>query len=167
MDYESQRTRDLGCWNGYEFGTNQAKAWAQHKGRADFQPEDAYCNAIGDLGFGAKACPPELRKLWTQLLRENFAGEDGRHRASMCVMNVAERDGLLGRLPYVRVPVLWLHGSEDPVFSVPNAEEEIKMFTGSPSAQLKVVDGGQHFLSGSHPQIVNQAAIDFVTKFHK
>ena len=85
----------------------------------------------------------------------------------MCVMSVAERYGLLGRLQFVRVPVLWLHGSEDAVFSVPNAKEEIKPFTGSPNAELKVVEQGQHFLSGSHPQIVNQAALDFVIKFHK
>jgi pimeloyl-ACP methyl ester carboxylesterase len=166
MDYESQRTRDLGCWNGYEFGTGQVKAWSQHAGRSEFVPDDDYCNAIGDLGFG-KACPPELREFWTQELRKNFAGEEGRQRASMCVMNVAERDGLLGRLPFVTVPVLWLHGSEDPVFSVPNAEEEIKLFTGSPSAKLQVVEQGQHFLSGSHPKVVDQAALDFVAKFHQ
>ena len=167
MDYESPRTRDLGCWNGYEFGTGQAKAWSQYAGRADFAPDEDYCNAIADLGFGKTRCPPELRAFWAQELKKNFAGEDGRHRASMCVLNVAERDGLLGKLPFVKVPVLWLHGSEDPVFSVPNAEEEIKLFTGSPSAELKVVPEGQHFLSGSHPEVVNQAALDFVAKFHQ
>ena len=57
MDYESLRTRDLGCWNEYEFGTGQAKVWSQLAGRSDFVPDDDYCNAIADLGFGKDACP--------------------------------------------------------------------------------------------------------------
>ena len=56
-------------------------------------------------------------------------------------------------------------GTSDPVYSIANAEEEIKMFVNSPDAQLKTVKGGQHFLSASHPEVVDQALIDFVGKY--
>ena len=53
------------------------------------------------------------------------------------------------------------------MYSVANAKEEIKLFTSSPDAQLKVVDQGQHFLSASHPKEVDNFLIDFVSKYHK
>ncbi|TKA77250.1 hypothetical protein B0A55_06151, partial [Friedmanniomyces simplex] len=76
-------------------------------------------------------------------------------------------DGLHSRLSDVRCPVLWLHGTADAVYSVKNAEEEIKMFVNSPDAQLKTVEGGQHFLSFSHPKEVDGALIQFVGKYGK
>lgn len=57
-----------------------------------------------------------------------------------------------------------IQGTEDVVYSVANAEHEIKMFTHSPSAELVVVDGGAHFLSASHPKEVDDALIAFVGK---
>ena len=36
------------------------------------------------------------------------------------------------------------------------------MFTNSPSAEVRVVEGGQHFLSASNPEDVNQATVEFV-----
>ena len=53
------------------------------------------------------------------------------------------------------------------MYSVANAEEEIKMFTGSPEAKLVTVEDGQHFLSASHPEMVDEALVEFVTKWHK
>jgi len=53
------------------------------------------------------------------------------------------------------------------VYSVANAEEEIKMFTNSPDAKLVTVKDGQHFLSASHPKDVDNALIEFVRKYHK
>lgn len=50
------------------------------------------------------------------------------------------------------------------VYSVANAQEEIKLFVNSPDAQLVTVEGGAHFLSGSHPNEVDRALIEFVTK---
>ena len=40
------------------------------------------------------------------------------------------------------------------------------MFTNSPSAELRVVEGGQHFLSASNPQDVDQATIEFVDRWN-
>jgi len=71
----------------------------------------------------------------------------------MAAINLRERDGLHGRLPDVKCPVLWLHGTDDVVYSVSNAQEEIKLFTNSKDAKLVTVKDGQHFLSASHPAV--------------
>ena len=109
MDYESERTRNLGCWNGWQVGTDLIANWEPHSG-SNFAPDDQYGNLICDLGFGKK-CPADLRKYWVEKFKKNYAGEDGRQRAIMCAVNLKERDGLLARLPYVKCPVLWLHVS--------------------------------------------------------
>lgn len=58
-------------------------------------------------------------------------------------------------------------GTSDAVYSVANAEEEIKMFVNSPDAKLVTVKDGQHFLSASHPADVDNALIQFVSKYSK
>lgn len=60
-----------------------------------------------------------------------------------------------------------LQGTSDVVYSVANAEEEIKLFVNSPDAKLVTVDQGQHFLSFSHPTDVDQNLIDFVGKWNQ
>ena len=85
----------------------------------------------------------------------------------MAAINLRERDGLHGRLFDVTCPVMWLHGTSDAVYSVRNAEEEIKMFENSPEANLVVVQDGQHFLSASHPREVDEALVEFVGRWHK
>ena len=61
--------------------------------------------------------------------------------------------------------MLWLHGTADPVYSIPNAEEEITLLTNSARAELRIVEGGQHFLSASDPDTVNAAAIEFIDRW--
>lgn len=51
------------------------------------------------------------------------------------------------------------------MYSVANAEEEIKLFTNSPDARLITVTDGQHFLSFSHPKEVDSQLIGFVGKY--
>jgi pimeloyl-ACP methyl ester carboxylesterase len=53
------------------------------------------------------------------------------------------------------------------VYSVANAQHEIKMFVNSPDAKLVPVDGGAHFLSASHPKEVDAALIEFVGRYGK
>ena len=48
------------------------------------------------------------------------------------------------------------------MYTVANAKEEVGLFRNSPDARLSVVEGGQHFLSASHPQEVNAAVVDFI-----
>jgi hypothetical protein len=39
------------------------------------------------------------------------------------------------------------------------------LFKNSSDARLKIVEGGQHFLSASHPKEVNEHVVKFVKKY--
>ncbi|KAJ9663607.1 hypothetical protein H2201_005568 [Coniosporium apollinis] len=166
MDYESERTRAHGCWDGVAACTGPINEWTTNEKTDDFEPSEDYCNFLIDIGFG-KDCDKDTRDFWIKEIKANYQGDDGRRRARMAAINLRERDGLHGRLFDVRCPVLWLHGTSDVVYTVPNAEEEIKLFVNSPDARLETVENGQHFLSFSHPKEVDQNLIDFVGKYHK
>lgn len=152
LDYESERTRKHGCWNGPADLTPSIKKWTTNQSVSSFEPGEDYSNFLIDIGFG-KDCDKSVRKYWNDTIRENYQGDDGRRRIRMAAINLAERDGLHSRLPDVKCPVLWLHGTKDVVYTVPNAKEEIKLFTNSKDAKLVVVQDGQHFLSFSHPKV--------------
>ena len=166
MDAETLRTRELGCWDGIDACTGPINQWTTTKTTPDFEPDDEFCNFLIDIGFG-KNCDKSVRDFWTKTIKSNYQGDDGRRRARMAAINLRERDGLHGRLFDVRCPVMWLHGTDDVVYSVANAEQEIKMFVNAPEANLVTVKGGAHFLSASHPQDVDNALIQFVGKWHK
>ena len=166
LDYESPRTRELGCWDGAEACTGPINQWTTNETTPDFEPDNDYCDFLIDIGFG-KNCPQSTRDFWVKTIKSNYQGDDGRRRARMAAINLRERDGLHGRLFDVRCPVMWLHGTDDVVYSVANAEQEIKMFVNAPEANLVTVKGGAHFLSASHPQDVDNALIQFVGKWHK
>ena len=162
MDYESPRSRDLGCWDGVEFNTPLVDALAVPVGE-DWVVPDEVVDAVFDTALGGVSA--EEREFWLTTYRANYAGDAGRHRLRLSTVNLRDRDGLHGRLDEVRCPVLWLHGTADQVYSVPNAREEIRMFTSSPEARLEVIEGGQHFLSASHPEGVGPAAIEFLKRW--
>lgn len=152
LDNESERTRKLGCWNGPADLAPSIKAWTSNEPVSDFEPGTDFSNFLIDIGFG-KDCDKSTRQFWNDTIRENYQGEEGRKRIRMASINLADRDGLHSRVSDIRCPVLWLHGTADPVYTVANAEQEIKLFTNSKDAQLKVVKDGQHFLSFSHPKV--------------
>ncbi|MEV8061287.1 alpha/beta hydrolase [Streptomyces antimycoticus] len=162
MDFESPRSRELGCWDGDEFCTPVIDALADPVGEDWVVPEkfvdDTFDAAMGGLSAGE-------RDFWLAHYRENYAGEAGRHRLRVSTVNLRDRDGLYGRLDEVRSPVLWLHGTADQVYSVANAQEEIRMFTSSPEARCEVIADGQHFLSASKPAEVDSAAIEFLKRW--
>ncbi|KAL9608079.1 MAG: hypothetical protein Q9167_007066 [Letrouitia subvulpina] len=164
MDYESERTRSLGCWDASKILTGSINAWTTNYLTPDFEPADEFCSFLIDVGFG-EDCGSEVRSFWTKSIKRNYRGDGGRKRARMAAINLRERDGLLGRLRDVACPVLWLQGTSDAVYSVANAEEEIQLFANAPEANLKTIQGGQHFLSFSHPEEVSSAVIDFVAKW--
>ncbi|KAL8703086.1 MAG: hypothetical protein Q9201_003723 [Fulgogasparrea decipioides] len=161
LDYESERARSLGCWDGPSVLTGSIDAWTSKTPTPDFEPDDQFCDFLIDKGFG-KNSDKNVRDFWTKTIRANYKGDEGRRRARMAAVNVRERDGLHGRLFDVTCPVMWLHGTNDAIFSVTDAEQEIKLFVNSPSAQLVTVKDGQHFLSASHPQDADDALVDFV-----
>ena len=41
----------------------------------------------------------------------------------------------------------------------------MKLFVNSPGAELRVVEGGQHFLSASDPDDVNTATGEFIDRW--
>lgn len=107
MDSESERTRQLQCWDGPAIVSSFVKQWASSEGDSNFEPDDGYCNALIDIGFNE--CGPSVREFWRTTIKDNYRGEEGRRRIRMAAINLAERGGLHLRLPDVRCPVLWLH----------------------------------------------------------
>jgi pimeloyl-ACP methyl ester carboxylesterase len=163
MDFESQRSRDLGCWDGISFCAPAIDALAESVGD-DWVIPIELVDAVLSEGFGENV-PPEERKFWHTTHQKNYVGDAGRERLRISTINLSDRDGLHSRLDSVRCPLLWMHGTADPVYSVANAEEEIKLFVNSADAELRVVDGGQHFLSASDPDDVNTATIEFINRW--
>ncbi|PQE18143.1 alpha beta hydrolase fold family protein [Rutstroemia sp. NJR-2017a BBW] len=164
MDFESERTRALGCWDGIEACTGPINDWTSKSETPDFELKESYCDFLIDIGFG-KDCSKDVKDFWRKTIKSNYRGDDGRRRARMAAINLRERDGLHGRLFDVKCPVLWLHGTADVVYSVENAKEEIELFVNAESKELITVDGGAHFLSASHPAEVDKALIGFVEKW--
>ncbi|KAF2228176.1 alpha/beta hydrolase fold family protein [Elsinoe ampelina] len=163
MDYESPRSLRLGCWDGVAATTPSIKHWTEHS-PPDFTPGPDFANFLIDQGFGEDVAQEE-REFWVREIEENYRGDDGRQRARLAAINLRERDGLHGRLWDVKCPVLWMHGTKDVVYTVANAEEEIKLFVNSKEAKLKVIEGGRHFLSASHPEEVEGAVLEFVERW--
>jgi pimeloyl-ACP methyl ester carboxylesterase len=163
MDSESQRSRDLGCWDGIAFCTPAIDALAGSVGDDWVIPVELV-DAVLHEGLGEDV-PPDERTFWHAAHQENYAGDAGRERLRISSINLRDRDGLHGRLDSVRCPVLWMHGTADPVYSVANAEDEIPLFVNSPAAELRVVEGGRHFLSASNPEDVDTATVEFIDRW--
>lgn len=184
MDSESPRSRELGCWDGpgacsglVTLGGNLAPA-------PDFEPGDAYYDFLMEIGFG-KHIDKATRDFWAETIRDNYNGDEGKRRICMAAVTLAGRDGLHERLPYIRCPVLWFQvspqktvsrilrsavdlssqGTHDVVFSVAEAEQDIKLFTNSEEARLVKCEGGVHFLSRTHGDKIHKELIDFITRW--
>jgi hypothetical protein len=110
MDFESERTRKLGCWDGAAACTGHIDKWTTTVPTPDFEPDTDFCDFLIDIGFG-KNCPDEVRSYWQKMIKSNYQGDDGRRRARMAAINLRERDGLHGRLFDIKCPVMWLHVS--------------------------------------------------------
>lgn len=163
LDYESDRTRELGCWDANASLTETINALSTTSSTPDHAFDDDFCDFLINTGFGPEI-PQDDRDFWRQAIKVNWGGDEGRRRARMSAICLRDRDGLLGRVFDVTCPVLWLHGTADIVYSVANAKEEIKLFVNSSEPILQVVEGGQHYLSYSHPREINSAVLEFVTK---
>ncbi|WP_346619262.1 alpha/beta hydrolase [Blastococcus montanus] len=163
MDFESQRSRELGCWDGVAFCTPAIDALAQPVGDDWVIPVELVDATLAE-GMGDDV-PDDERAFWHKTHQENYAGDSGRERLRISSINLRDRDGLHGRLDSVRCPVLWMHGTADRVYSVANAEAEIGLFVNSANAELRVVEGGQHFLSATHAQDVNAATVEFINRW--
>ncbi len=163
MDFETQRSMDLGCWDGVAFCTPAIDALAEPVDD-DWVVSTDLVDMVLAEGFGDDVTE-EDRSFWHAEYQRNYTGDEGRHLLRVCSINLRDRDGLHGRLDGVTCPVLWMQGTADRVYSVANAEQEIGMFVNSADAKLSVLEGGQHFLSSTNPREVNAAAIDFMSRW--
>ncbi|CRG88732.1 Quinic acid utilization activator [Talaromyces islandicus] len=167
MDSESPQSRELGCWDGPAATSGFVKLGAdmttpQH----DFEPGQGYYDFLVEIGYG-KDLGASLRSFWEETIKTTYRGEEGKRRICMAAINLASRDGLYARLPYVKCPVVWLHGTSDVVFSLANAQEGIKHFVNSPEARLVPFDKGVHFLSFTHPKEVHENILEFTARWSR
>ncbi|KAI1759919.1 putative alpha/beta hydrolase [Hypoxylon sp. FL1150] len=163
MDCESFHSRTKGCWDPAAFVGPFLQQWRATASTPEFVPGDDFILPVLGLAFGSTSTPSRV-DYWTDSIRRVYAGDEGQRKLQMALISVVERDGLLFRLGYVKCPVHWLQGTRDPVFSSAIAEEQIKLFTGSPEAKLDFLDGDAHFLNVSHGKEIEQAILDMVVK---
>lgn len=108
MDFESEPTRQLACWDAPNLLTPTINQLTTQDPTPIFQPGLDYCDFLIDIGFG-RDCPTQVREFWRKTIQENYQGDEGRRRIRMAAINLRDRDGLHARLFDVKCPVLWLH----------------------------------------------------------
>jgi len=165
MDHDNDRMVKDGCFDARSTVPPMIETFSKPVG-GTFELPDEFCNLVVENGFG-KDCSKETREQWVEILKKNYRGDPGRKRLREAAINLLERDGLHSRLPDIKCPVLWLQGDADVVYSVDNANHEIKLFSNSPDARVVVVKGGHHYLSWTHAEEVNAALLEFVGKYQK
>ncbi|KAI0175337.1 putative alpha/beta hydrolase [Pestalotiopsis sp. NC0098] len=161
MDSETADSRTKGCWDPVPFFKPFLQQWTSATPTPDFRPSQDWLGACTGLGFGS-ASTAENTDFWNRTISEVYKGDEGRRKLRMATICLAERDGLLLRLDYIRCPVHWLQGTEDAVYSTQIATEQIALFTSSSDAKVDFVQGGAHYLSASNPVEVNQALMTLV-----
>lgn len=107
MDTESTRSRELGCWNGLEACSGLVSQAGSREPADDFDPGDGYVDFLMEIGYG-KTVEKKLRDFWADQVKFHYKGSAGKRKICMAAVNLAGRDGLHERLPYVTCPVLWL-----------------------------------------------------------
>jgi hypothetical protein len=111
LDYESPRSRDLGCWAAVDsLASLIANDFGSKNASPDFAPGSDFVTFLVNSGFGPD-CPADVRAFWTKETAVNYAGDEGRKRIRMAAINLRDRDGLHSRVEDVVCPVLWLHVS--------------------------------------------------------
>ncbi|KAL9473769.1 hypothetical protein ACSS6W_008149 [Trichoderma asperelloides] len=164
MDFESPESRELGCWNGPQATSALVTKSADFTPHDDFEPGSGYVDFLMEIGYGGKVTSDLIQK-WSKSIQEIYSGDVGKKLICMAAVCLASRDGLYARVPHIRCPVLWMQGTNDAVFSVANAEKEIKMFTNAPEAKLVVMEGGVHFLSFTHGKELEKNILEFTEQW--
>ncbi|CAM1508661.1 Fc.00g055090.m01.CDS01 [Cosmosporella sp. VM-42] len=166
MDSESLRSRELGCWDGPTACSGLVTLAGNLAPAPDFEPGEPYYDFLMDIGFG-KSIDKATKDFWTREIRDNYCGDQGKRRICMAAVALAGRDGLHERLPYIKCPVLWFQGNADVVFSLAQAQEDIKLFTNSVEAQVVPCEGGVHFLSWTHAEKLHKELLEFIHAWNK
>jgi pimeloyl-ACP methyl ester carboxylesterase len=132
---------------------------------SDFKLPTELANTFVNLALGPDA-ESEARGTWLTLLDKTYAGEAGRVKLRQATTMVLSRDSLHLRAPDLKVPILWIHGSEDAVVTEKNARYGLSL-TGSVDPRFEVVKGAPHSCHTTHPEVVNALLKDFVVKYGK
>jgi pimeloyl-ACP methyl ester carboxylesterase len=132
------------------------------KSDPDFKLPPELTETFLHLALGPSASP-SARETWTTVLKKTYSGEAGRIKLRQATTMVLSRDSLHLRAPDLKLPILWIQGSEDAVISLENARRELAL-TGSVDPRFEVVQGGPHSCHTTHPQIVNGLLKEFVLK---
>jgi pimeloyl-ACP methyl ester carboxylesterase len=112
------------------------------------------------LALGSTSSPT-AREIWKTTLTKTYSGEAGRIKLRQATTMVLSRDSLYLRAPDLKMPLLWIQGSEDAVMNLEIARRELAL-TGSVDPRLEVVQGGPHSCHTTHPQVVNELLREFV-----
>ncbi|KAH8769163.1 Alpha/Beta hydrolase protein [Diaporthe sp. PMI_573] len=164
MDDESEDTRRKGSWDAHATCDPYLERWSSTTPTPDFVIDEDWCRNVPALAFGDGSTPEELQ-FWYDTWRKLYSGDEGRKKARSAVSCLVERDGLLPRLPDVKCPVHWLHGSKDAIWPDALAREQIELFTASPWTKATVLEGGSHFLSVTHAKDVNAVLLEMIENF--
>ncbi|KAF8076931.1 alpha/beta hydrolase fold family protein [Lyophyllum atratum] len=160
---ETDDTRKLGCWNPNEVFPPWYMAFFKTKPKPDFEVPQRFLDDLIGVGFG-EIVTKEQYEYWSRSIRDTYRGEEGRKKILMCTICLGERDSLEYKLPEITCPVLIPHGDKDAVYSVKVAEKYSKLMVNAPSVKLKVIKGGRHFLSASHPKETDELVLDWILK---
>jgi len=162
QDSESAASREVGCWDGNSVFDPLISAWSTppSSGEEWTIPEE-FVETIIKLALG-ETFGPEKQALWKKKIMEVYKGEEGRKKALMCAICLRDRDSLQARLGDVKCPVIWCHGTADPVFSIAHAQREIKLFTSCPHARLEIIDQGSHYMSATHPDPIKKGLLGLI-----
>ncbi|KAL5906835.1 hypothetical protein ACKVV1_011238 [Pyricularia oryzae] len=164
MDSESAYSRSKGCWDPRTTLAPFLEAWSTADSTPDFVVDEAWCTAVGSLGFSG-AVGAETLQFWSDTLRSVYRGDGGRRMLKMALVNLVERDGLLWRLRDVVCPVYWLQGTRDVVFGVELCAEHLRLFANAAERDLVLVEGGGHYLNATSPDEVEAAVLRMVAKY--
>lgn len=128
----------------------------------DFKLPPQLLEAIQSASLGNTDSPSAL-EAWTTRFNDTYSGESGRLKLRQATMMVLSRDGLIMRALDLKMPILWIQGSEDVVLSPENGQRELAL-TGSVDPRFEVVQGGHYMSHTTHPEIVNVLLKEFVEK---
>ncbi|CZT41515.1 uncharacterized protein RSE6_01261 [Rhynchosporium secalis] len=135
---ESDRTSELGCWDGLASLKAAITNWITTKPTPDFQSSDEYCDYLIDTGLG-EGCDAVAEAYWVKAVKADCQDEDDLKRIRIVAINLVGRDSLYTRLPDSTCPVLWMHRTKLPCI------------VGWKDASLVTGPGGQHVSSAYSP----------------
>jgi len=145
---------------------------------ADFKIPEEMAKGASQLAIGSESEADV--QLWASNVTKVYVGEVGRIKLRQTIIALLTRDGLHLRFGELKtsaesgtvngdgtVPILYIRGTEDGVFSKEAAEKDIAALakSGVSSVQFEEIQGGQHAANWNKAEEVNQLVVEFVKKY--